>query len=388
MSIDSVVCFAGNDWWVHNPMTEKHWMRELAARGWTVLFINSIGVGLPSSASPRVMTRLLRKLRSMFRFLRKDDGVWVLTPLLFPMWSFAPIRKLNVFLLVLQIRWAMKRVGMSNTLFWAGLPTAALLLRHIPHSMTVYYVQDNYTAYFDAMNFTRIQQDHDNMLREADMVICASVGMHERIASQRGNVHYIPHGVHQVFLDAGLERGDDMPAALKGVKRPIIGYWGSLEILQDLDLVRDLAAAHPEWSFVFIGRVMTDVSDIAALPNVRYVGQAPMEALPAYAVHFDVGLMSFQQNEWTRYSCPIKFREYLAMGLPVVSPPILEVERCYDGEGRIAESVDDFAREIHEALRTDSMERRRHRRSLVAGESWFASAERVVKLLDEAGGRL
>ncbi len=387
MRTDGIVCFAGNDWWVHNPMTEKHWMRSLAARGRTVLFINSIGVGMPAAESPRVMKRLLRKLRSMLRFLKKDEGVWILTPVLLPLWSLGPIRSFNVFLLTMQIRWAMKRAGMSTALFWAGIPTAALLLRHIPHTAAVYYVQDNYPAYYDAMNFTRIQEDHSTMLREADAVICASIGLHERISVERGSVHYIPHGVHPAFLEAALDAPAEAPATIRDIPHPIIGYWGSLEALQDLDLVKKLASAHPEWSFVFIGRVMADVGEAASLPNVHYIGPVRLEDLPAYGVHFDVGIMSFVQTEWIRFSCPIKFREYLAMGLPVVAPPIIEVERAYPGEGRIGRSAEEFAEQIRLALLSDSPAERLRRRGLVAGETWEASAERVALILDEVGGR-
>ncbi|MBR9974377.1 MAG: glycosyltransferase [Bacteroidetes bacterium] len=383
MKTDGIVCFAGNDWWMHNPMTEKQWMRQFAADGTAVLFVNSIGIGMPGAGSPHVARRLLRKLRSLARWLRRDEGVWVLTPLLLPLWSVAPVRRLNLFLLTLQLRHAIKRTGMSRALFWAGIPTAALLLRHVHHDAVVYYVQDNYTAYYDSMSFTRVREDHETLLRAADVVICASVGLAEREAAFARRVEYIPHGVHPAFLEADLDSaGRDLPKALRGIPRPIVGYWGSLEALQDRALVAALARRHPEWSFVFIGRKMVDLDELEALHNVYYPGYLPIEDIPEYGVHFSVGLLSFVQTEWIRYSCPIKFREYLALGLPVVSPPIIEVERVYPGEGHIARTVDEFSAAIREAIETDTPERRRARRALVADESWAASAARVRAVLD------
>lgn len=392
MRADSVVCFAGNDWWVHNPMTEKHWMRHLASRGYAVLFVNSIGIGVPGTDSPQVLRRLGRKLRSLARWLRRDEGVWVLTPLLLPLWSVAAVRRLNVFLVTLQVRYAMKRAGMTRTVFWAGIPTAALLRRHIPQVAAVYYVQDNYTAYYDSMAFTRVQEDHDALLREADVVICASVGLAEREASFARRVEYIPHGVHPAFLSAtidaaAIDASIEEPEQLRGIPRPIVGYWGSLEALQDRALVAALARRHREWSFVFIGRKMADLSELEALPNVHYLGFLPIEDIPRFGVHFSVGLLSFVQTEWIRYSCPIKFREYLAVGLPVVSPPIIEVERAYGGEGRIAHSVEEFSAAIREAIESDSAEHRRRRRALVAGESWEAAGERVRAVLESLEGQ-
>ncbi len=383
MRSDSLVCFAGNDWWLHNPLTEKQWTRYLARQGWTVLFVNSIGVGFPGVSSPYMFRRLLRKIRSLSYWLKKDEGVWVLTPLLLPLWSVAWIRRMNVFLVTLQVRYAMKRAGMKPGIFWAGLPTAGLLRRHIPHRKCVYYVQDDYPSYssFDHQMFMRIHDDHDEMLHVADVVICASIGLAEREAKIARNVEYIPQGVNPVFLNAALDERSEVPEKLRGIPRPIIGYWGSLESLHDRDTVLALAKKHPEWSFVFFGRKMTDVSELEALPNVHYPGFLPIEEIPRHGVHFDVGFISFKQTDYTMYGCPIKFREYLALGLPVVAPHIIEVERAYEGEGLTALSVDEFSARFREAMETDSPERRR--RALVAAETWDASSERVRKVLDQ-----
>ncbi|MBE0642686.1 MAG: hypothetical protein IH600_01240 [Bacteroidetes bacterium] len=385
MRSDSLVCFAGNDWWLHNPLTEKQWTRYLARQGWTVLFVNSIGVGFPGMSSPYMLRRLLRKIRSLSYWLKKDEGVWVLTPLLLPLWSVAWIRRMNVFLVTLQVRYAMKRAGMKPGIFWAGLPTAGLLRRHIPHRKCVYYVQDDYPSYssFDHQMFMRIHDDHDEMLRVADVVICASIGLAEREAKIARHVEYIPQGVNPVFLNAALDDRAEVPEKLRGIPRPIIGYWGSLESLHDRDTVLALAKKHPEWSFVFFGRKMADVSELEALPNVHYPGFLPIEEIPRHGVHFDVGFISFKQTDYTMYGCPIKFREYLALGLPVVAPHIIEVERAYEGEGLTALSVDEFSERMREAMETDSAERRRHRRALVAAETWDASSERVRTVLEQ-----
>ncbi|MBN1446343.1 MAG: glycosyltransferase [Bacteroidetes bacterium] len=383
MQNNSIVCFAGNDWWVHNPLTEKQWMRALARRGISVLFVNSIGVGLPGKGSPYILRRLLRKIKSLSYWLRRDEGVWVLTPLLLPLWSVAVVRRMNVFLITLQIRHAMKRAGMAPGIFWAGLPTAALLLRQVPHRQCVYYVQDDYLSYstFDNQMFMRLHEDHDDMLRAADLVICASIGLVERESQVARRVEYVPQGIHPVFLDHGLTAADSIPNALKDISRPIIGYWGSLESLHDRDLVKALALRHPEWSFVFFGRKMTDVSELEALPNVHYPGFLPIEDIPRHGVHFDVGLISFKQTEFTYYGAPIKFREYLALGLPVVAPPMVEVEKAYEGEGLTARTVEEFSARIREAMDSDSPNRREHRRQLVAGMTWEASSEHVFRLL-------
>jgi glycosyltransferase involved in cell wall biosynthesis len=136
---------------------------------------------------------------------------------------------------------------------------------------------------------------------------------------------------------------------------------------------------------VFIGRVMMDHAELAALQNVHYLGYFSIEDIPRYGMHFDIGFLSFMESDWITYSCPIKFREYLALGLPVVSPPIIEVQRAYEGEGCIARTVEEFSACMRQAIETDSVEKRRHRRGLVVEESWAASAQRVAAVLDSLG---
>ena len=259
--------------------------------------------------------------------------------------------------------------------------------RHVPHRGSVYYVQDDYLSYstFDHQGFMRIDEDHAEMLREADVVICASIGLVERESKTARRVEYIPQGINPVFLNHGLTADSELPEKLHGIARPIIGYWGSLESLHDRDLVLALALKHPEWSFVFFGRKMTDVSELEALPNVHYPGFLPIEEIPRHGVHFDVGLISFKQTEFTYYGAPIKFREYLALGLPVVAPPMVEVARAYEGEGLTAQTVDEFTDRIREAIGTDSPKRRAHRRALVAHQTWEFSSEQVRALLESLG---
>src|SRR5205823_13577165 len=78
--------------------------------------------------------------------------------------------------------------------------------------------------------------------------------------------------------------------------------------------------------------------------NVYFLGRKPYADLPRYAKAFDVALMPLKVNELTLASNPLKVREYLPAGLPVVSTAIHEVERL--GLCRIGTDADSVLREI------------------------------------------
>lgn len=385
MAKPTVVCFAGNDWWVHNPMTEKQWMRRLAARGWCVLFVNSIGIGMPGRDSPGFTKRIFKKMKSILRWLRKDEGVWVLTPVVLPFWSIPSIRWLNTVLLVMQLRLLLLLLRIERPVFWSGLPTASVLLDKIPSSRVIYYIQDHFLAYYDSMRFTRVPEDHASLLQRADALICASIGMADTLRQSHANVHYIPHGVSDEFLRIPLDGSSPMPEKLRLIAKPIVGYWGSLEALQDRDLIMFLARRHKECSFVFIGDPMFELEPFRQFGNVHFIGPVPHGEIPRYGVHFDVAMLSFVQSDWILYSCPIKYREYLALGRAVVSAKIIEVERAFPGAAIVAHSHEEFSDAIATLLRTHTPERATVLRSLVARQTWDATTDAVEAVITGAG---
>ena len=74
---ESIVCFAGEDWWYHHPHSKNHLLKRYARQN-KVLFVNSITMGLPSMSNPDFFLKIRRKLKSYARWLRKvPEGLWV-----------------------------------------------------------------------------------------------------------------------------------------------------------------------------------------------------------------------------------------------------------------------------------------------------------------------
>jgi glycosyltransferase involved in cell wall biosynthesis len=64
---------------------------------------------------------------------------------------------------------------------------------------------------------------------------------------------------------------------------------------------------------------------ISELPNVYLMGPRPYNEVPAYLEAFDVATIPFKLNGLTEDTNPIKVYEYLAAGVPVVSTDLPEV---------------------------------------------------------------
>ena len=158
-------------------------------------------------------------------------------------------------------------------------------------------------------------------------------------------------------------------------------------MLQDQDLICRMAEAHPEWSLVFIGRPMYDIARVNRYPNVHFLGYMQIDSIADFGVHFDVATIPWIQSDWVKYSAPVKFREYYALGKPVVSADIIEVAEALPG-ARTASSIDDFIRCVEEELATDTPEKQDRRRALVVEQSWEWSVEMVREAFRVVGCKM
>jgi glycosyltransferase involved in cell wall biosynthesis len=95
----------------------------------------------------------------------------------------------------------------------------------------------------------------------------------------------------------------------------------------DFQLLIDCARLKPEWSWVLIGeeregQTSAPILELKKLPNVHFLGYKPYDQLPNYLRGMRVGLLPMKINDYTQSMFPMKYYEYLAAGLPVVSTPL------------------------------------------------------------------
>lgn len=378
-----VLFLGGSDWWLHNRVTEHHWAAALARGGHRVLFVNSVGIGLARPTTAAVWRRIGRKLTSYLRWLRRvDERLWVASPLTIPFWSISWVSALNERLLAVQLRLAMRIVGMRDPVISASIPTARVVLDRLDHAACVYFLMDNYSEYYEPMAFT-VVREHDHAMREvADVVVCSSIGLFREVSAQRRDVEWIPHGVNPVFLEGPGDTA--LPTVLDQIPAPRIVYWGQLDVGVDAELLERIARSRRDWQLVLIGPVCHDFGALAQLPNVHFPGRLRAEALVAAAEKADVLIMPWKESPWTRYSCPIKFREYLATGKPIVSVPIVEVEEACGNVARIASGAAEWIEALEAAVVEKDEELAARRRAAVAGYDIRASTERFRSALARA----
>ena len=234
-----------------------------------------------------------------------------------------------------------------------------------------------------------LPQREDELLARADLVFTGGLSLFDAKRGRHPRVHPFPSCADVPHFRRARRIGVQ-PIDQQPIARPRLGCSGVIDERIDLELIRDLAASHPEWQLILIGPVAK--IDPAALPraaNIHYLGMKKYEQLPAYLAGWDVALLPFARNDATRFISPTTAPEYLAAGLPVVSTSLKDVVRPYGERGlvHIADTADEFARAIPSAWSSTGSHWLRDVDALLAATSWdrtwSAMSELVAATLAE-----
>jgi glycosyltransferase involved in cell wall biosynthesis len=244
-----------------------------------------------------------------------------------------------------------------------------------------YHVDDEYSFSPVEMpiGFNELQT-----LREADEVFVTSQALLDKKGWVNAHTTFLPNGVdYHAFASAMAE-----PPDLASVPHPRIGYSGFLKEQLDWPLLLDLSVRHPEWHFVFVGPVsprplvMEGMNELRKRKNVHFLGAKSMHLIPSYAQHFDVCIMPYRLDDYTKYIYPLKLHEYLASGRPTVGTRIPSLEEFSDVVA-LPRTPDEWSASLAEALAptADTAKLRSARRAVAKCHDWDLQVNKIARTL-------
>lgn len=251
---------------------------------------------------------------------------------------------------------------------WYYSPMMLPLGAHLQPSRIVYDCMDELSAFAGAP--PELVDRERELLGRAHVVFTGGHSLFEAKRSLHRNVHAFPSSVDAAHFARGRAGAD--PADQAQLLRPRIGFFGVIDERFDVELLRELAGARPEWQFVMIGPVVKiDPAILPQAPNLHWLGAKQYAELPYYLGGWDVAILPFALNEATRFISPTKTLEYLAAGKPVVSTAIRDVVHPYGTKGlvRIADRAT-FAGAIEAAMNLPFPAGERAVTDMLAATSW------------------
>lgn len=362
----NIVCFAKD--WDEDPTSNNHVMRLLSQDN-RVLWINSISTRTPKLTAGSDLKKIRRKLAAFFRGPKKvTENLWVYTPIVLPFPYSRLATAINRWILKASLAVLRRKMGMGEFQLWTFLPNAVEYLGRLGESLVVYYCTDEWSkfTYVDGPKMAAMERA---LCERADVVFATAKSLQQRLAKLNPNTHLASHGVDYDMFAKALDDTMTVASEIASLPKPVIGFFGLIHEWVDLNLIATLAERHPEWSLVMIGKTSVDTSSLSRFSNVHFLGRKPYADLPGYCKGFAVGMIPFVINELTHNVNPIKLREYLSAGVPVVSTALPEVE-FYRDWCVVAHDYDEFERGIVKALNEDSPRLRSLRSEPMKDETW------------------
>lgn len=383
---ENIICISSIDWdfiW----QGHQEIMSTFAMNGSRVLFIENTGIRAPGIKD---ISRIKHRIKNWFRGvegIRKEmENLYIYSPLVLPFPYSRLARWLNR-LIVLSIleKW-IKVMDFGDPIVWTFLPTPLSLdmIDNLVKKLTIYYCIDNFGV--SSASARKIKKYEVRLLHKADLVFSTSRLLYDSCSKYNGRVYNFPFGVNFSEFERARLNNNAIPEELKNLKRPIIGYVGGVHKWIDQGLVMGLAKRFPEHSFVFVGPLQTDVSSLAALKNIYFLGNKKHSKIPHFIKYFDLCIIPYIITDYTKNVYPTKLNEYLAMGKAVVSaglPEVVEFNKKYKGLVYIGEDEKTFSECIEKAVFENTPTIIKSRIEASLENNWGSRIQHMSMLINE-----
>lgn len=369
----------GDDWNRH-VSTSQHLFRHAIGR-FPLVWVNSFGHRMPTLSlydARRAAAKVAAMMRGATRAVEQtaDSPDVVVNPRALPWHNLSTVRALNGWSLRRDIRRALASIGATERpLLVSCTPAAFGVVGALEEVASIYFCLDDYGE-IHGTDRDLLRPLEAGMGERVNAMVATAASLTVSRRPRSGRTLHLPQGVNYEHFATPRP----LPPELAALPRPLIGFAGGVGPAVDFGLVRAVAERLPAASVVLVGPLQQAIDSASLPPNVHLLGPRPYAELPAYVQGFDVGLVPYVHNDWTRAVDPLKLLEYLAAGIPVVSTALPEAAK-YAQEIWIRDDADGFVEAISASLAGVGRGDRQSRQSLASSHRWEA---RFRQFLDYA----
>lgn len=286
---------------------------------------------------------------------------------------------INEAIISTRLKRILKRNGVKDFIYINSFnfhyPGIASLIRP---TLQVYHCVDPMIVPYDRKHGV-VSEEY--LVNESDLVICTSKALFIEKGKVNKDTYFVPNATDSNHL---LSESIEIHGQLKELKRPIIGYLGTVERRIDYELVKEVAEANPDKSFVFAGPVNEDyVPDfIFNIPNIHLLGGIRYEEVLQVIKSFDIAMIPFKNDEVSNTIFPIKLFEYLSAGKPVIATDFNLDLKEHTGEV-VSYCTDEasFTKAIDECFLHDNPAKIEERRALAKENTWEKRSDQIAAII-------
>ncbi len=316
----------------------------------------------------------------------ESKKLFIFTPVFFIPFAYRIqfIYNLNRYLSLFIIKTMLRSLEFYNIVLWLYHPFDYPLIKWFKNKvLSIFDWAEDWAEYFTEYSSKKRAATgrlEEHIIKDADIVFLVSAKMLRKAKLLNENSHYMLDGtVYELFQG----NSDCPPEDLENIRKPLIGYVGTIGHRVDMGLLQHICKNLTFCSLILIGNVLIAPSDIAVLKsykNIYFLGGKDYNDLGSYMQHFDVSILPYKPELTSSF--PTKLLDYFAAGKPVVSTNLIEIQRFKDIVC-IANSNDEFIDHIRKALSENSVDLKTRRISVAENNSWAHRAEEIMGLINK-----
>jgi teichuronic acid biosynthesis glycosyltransferase TuaH len=317
MENKKIIIFSSVEWDINWQI--HHEIATRLSKNNDVLYVENLGSRTFAIKDlNRIFPRILKWIKSKSGFIKINKSLYTYTPLFIPVHYSRIFISLNKNIILNNIyKWIdFKKANNQNIIIISFLPIPLIknIIEKINPIVSVYYCADNMSSH----NYMISKFNENKFIKLVDHVFYTSEKLKSKIKKNPSN-YLLPSGVN-------FERFNTKFKKKKINKKNIIfGFVGSVRNIIDLELIYKAAKILKNCKFVIVGPIFVDVNKFKKLSNVKFIGYVSHKEIPKYINNFNIGLIPYIKNNFTKTIYPVKLNEYLAMGKPVFSTRIPEM---------------------------------------------------------------
>jgi len=386
-----------SDDWGRHPSSCQHLIRELLPTR-DVLWVNTIGTR-PPRFDLRTAQRVLEKLKHWSKPAAQADtpatapsssapsgsafAPNIISPRMWPSFASTPARKLNQTLLTRALKPAIERMGQEPVVI-TTLPIVSDLVGQLPVAKWIYYCVDDFSVWpgYDGKTMGAMERE---LVPRMNATVAASDALAKELKAQGASPTLITHGVDLSIWSRKPDQGSTGIPEFADIAGPYIVFWGVIDRRMDTEWVAGLSEAlqaqNRPGTIVMFGPHEDPDPRLRELPRVSLRGAVTFERLAHIAAHSSVLIMPYQDMPATRAMQPLKLKEYLGTGLPVVVLD-LPATRPWADACDVCDDGESFIRSVMMRLHSGTSAEQKHARQRLACESWSAKAALLEQVID------
>lgn len=388
------------DDWGRHPSSCQHLTRHLLDR-YPTLWVNTIGMRRPTLRWTD-LGKINTRLRHWFGGGSGDWGLGsgngdqpqVLSPRMWPGFRSTWQRRFNAWQMTKAVHGTLGCGGdggqRPGCVAVTTIPIAADLVGRLSVDRWVYYCVDDFSVW-PGLDGHVMQQMERLLVDKAETLVAASTTLQQRLAGMGRQAHLLTHGIdpdHWTMQSSGPVQTDrpggestvrPLPRWWPSSGRPVYLFWGLIDQRLDTGWCRALVQ-QLSGTLVLVGPTQSPDAALRSLDRVVIPGAVGYDELPALAAAADVLVMPYADLAVTRAMQPLKFKEYLATGRPVVARRLPATQPWSDAAD-VVETAQQFVERVRTRAADGTPDDQMRARRRLADETWQAKARQFELIL-------